>query len=195
MRNDRVFDGHGNFLAVDDSDRLRQRGKLICALAPPRMESHLHMGIAVLLGPVSHPRRIAGLAFLLLEGEDHRHEGLAAGLGHPAAGVGVREHQLLVRYDFQVDARARDLLAVRHPHHDEVGAADPQINLCDGCGDRGGRKPLFQQGGSVQQRNSLSRGSTPYFATTTRTWFGPGRKRQMMWSWVVWRWCASAWRQ
>src|SRR5450631_1041562 len=37
--------------------------------------------------------------------------------------------------------------------------------------------------------------STPYFATTTRTWFGPGRKRKMMWSWVVWRWCASAWRQ
>jgi hypothetical protein len=107
------------------------------------MESHLFVRLLVVLGPVPGARRVAGLAVLIIECDDRRHERFTGGL--PLAQVGVGEHQLAIRDDLQVGAGAGDVLTLGGAHHDAAGPADAEIQLGDRDGVWLGREPLLEQ--------------------------------------------------
>src|ERR1700681_4852330 len=101
--------------------------KLIGALAPALVESHLLVCLAVGDRPVPHSGGVASLTALVLEGQNHSHERLLRWL--PCARIGICEYQPLVRHDIEIDTWARHVVAVEATHHDLARPTWPYIEL------------------------------------------------------------------
>src|SRR5580704_10010891 len=112
--------GETNRSSVHSQLRYQSR-KLVGALPPTLVEAHLFVRLAIGNGPVANERRVSCLAALILERQDHRHEGFLRRL--PSVRVGIGENEPLVFFDFEIDTPVWHLLTVRAAHDDQVRAS------------------------------------------------------------------------
>src|SRR5688572_5970711 len=126
------------------SDSLQQFRELVGALAPALVEPHLLVLLAVLDRPMAGARRIARPAVAqVLEGDDRRHERFFGWL--PSRGESVREDEFFVLDDLQVDAGIGVVIAIGIAHHDQAGAARPDIQRHSGNCPGPRHEPLLQE--------------------------------------------------
>src|SRR5262249_26643808 len=116
--------------------------QLIGAFTPTFMKPHLFMRLAVSHRPMPDTSGIFSVTAMVFKGNDGSHEWFFRRF--PGLGKGIRENELFVFDDFEVDAPVRKFLAVWPAHHDEVGTARSHIKFDLGHTPWGRYEPSFQ---------------------------------------------------